>query len=304
MLKYILLAGRSPTNAALPAFFEKRNEFFAEVMKQKSLINNHLGQTKETMQIGGVIFTQAIYSPNIKFPKHSHRNACFTLIHQGGYLESFGNKIINAKPNSVIFRPPEESHFDNFGSSGVCCSLMEIDKEWFEQLSGQTAIIQEPFGFDNGQIVWQTSRLCREFQKIDDVSRLVIEGLMMEMLANTKRSIRKNSRHTPPHWLRLVKELLHDQFAENLSLGEIAQVGKVHPSYLANAFRRFFGASIGEYVRQLRIEFACRELATTNTSLVEIALNAGFSHQAHFTNAFKRSTGMSPTQYRTFSRQS
>jgi AraC family transcriptional regulator len=97
---------------------------------------------------------------------------------------------------------------------------------------------------------------------------------------------------------------LHDQFAENLSLNEIAQAVNVHPSYLDNVFREFFQASIGEYVRQLRIEFACRKLVATNTPLVEIALTAGFSHQSHFTNTFKRSTGISPAQYRTIFRQS
>lgn len=273
-------------------------------MKQKPLSDSHLGKTNKTRQIGGIIFTQAVYLPNIKFLKHSHRNACFTLIHQGGYLETFGNKIINAKPNSVIFRPPEESHFDNFGSSKVCCSLMEIDSECFEQMSNQTAIIHEPFGFDSGQIVWQAMKLCNEFQEIDDVSQLAIEGLMMEMLAKSTRSVIRNSVRTPPQWLTQVKELLHDQFSENLSLNEIAQTVNIHPSYLANAFREFFQASIGEYVRQLRIEFACRELVATDTPLVEIALNAGFSHQAHFTNTFKRSTGMPPAQYRMIFRQS
>lgn len=273
-------------------------------MKQKSLNYNHLGETNKTLQIGRVIFTQVVYSPKTKFSKHSHRNACFTLIQQGGYVESFGNKIIEAKPNSVIFRPPEESHFDDFGSSEVHCSLIEIDSKWFENLSRQSALIEEPLGFDNGQIVWQVMRLCNEFQQIDDVSQLAIEGLMMELLAKTKRGVRKNSVRTPPQWLTQVKELLHDQFSENLSLNDIAQTAGVHPSYLANSFRDFFQASIGEYMRHLRIDFACRKLVATDTPLVEIALSAGFSHQAHFTNTFKRSAGMSPAQYRSLFRQS
>lgn len=273
-------------------------------MKQKPSTYNHLGETNKTLQIGGVTFTQAVYSPKTKFPKHSHRNACFTLIQQGGYIESFENKIIEAKPNSVIFRPPEESHFDNFGSSKVCCTLFEIDKVWFEKLTQQVALIEEPFGFDNGQIVWQAMRLCGEFQQIDDVSQLAVEGLMMEMLAKTKRVVRKNCVRTPPQWLTQVKELLHDQFSENLSLNNIAQTAGVHPSYLANSFRNFFQSSIGEYIRQLRIDFACHKLVATDTPLIEIALNAGFSHQAHLTNTFKRLIGMSPAQYRSLFRQS
>jgi AraC family transcriptional regulator len=272
--------------------------------KQKPLNDNHLGETIKTLQIGEVTFTQAVYPPRTKFPKHSHRNACFTLIQQGGYVESFGNKIIEAKPGCVIFRPPEESHLDDFGSSKVCCSLIEISKEWFENLGCRTALIEEPFGFHNGWMVWQTMRLCNEFQQTDDVSQLAVEGMMMEMLAETKRGAGKIYARTSPQWLTRVKELLHDQFSVNLSLNEIAQTAGVHPAYLANAFRDSFQVSIGEYRRQLRIEFACHKLIATDTPLVEIALNAGFSHQAHFTNTFKRLTGMSPAQYRSLLRQS
>ena len=169
-------------------------------MKQKPLNYNHLGETNMTLQIGGVIFTQVAYSPKTKFPKHSHRNACFTLIQQGGYVESFGNKIIEAKPNSVIFRPPEESHFDDFGSSKVCCSLIELDNEWLDQVRHQAALIEEPLIFATGQIVWQATRLCTEFHQIDDVSQLALDALLMEMLSPTKPGINKISHHTPPTW--------------------------------------------------------------------------------------------------------
>jgi hypothetical protein len=164
-----------------------------EVMKQQPSSDSHFGKTKITRRIGSIIFTQAVYSPSAKFPKHSHRNACFTLIHQGGYVESFGSKIINATPHSVIFRPPEEMHSDNFGSSQVNCSLIEIESEWFGKLCQQTKILEQPFGFDNGRIVWQAMRLCSEFQQLDDVSQLAIEGLMMEMLAITVRRVKKKS---------------------------------------------------------------------------------------------------------------
>ena len=273
-------------------------------MKRKPLIDGHLGKTDKTRQIGAITFTEATFTPNIKFPKHSHRNACFTLIHKGGYIETFERTVITAKPHSVIFRPPEESHSDSFGSSEVCSSLIEIESEWFEHLNRETTVLNDPLWFDNGQIAWQAMNLCREFREPDDVSRLAIEGLAMEMLAKTVRTVRERFTRTPPRWLVQVKELLHDQFSHNLTLGYIAQTAGVHPSYLANVFREYYRSSIGEYMRRLRIEFVCREIVTTDSSLVEIALNAGYSHQAHFTNTFKRSTGMSPAKYRAIFRQS
>jgi AraC family transcriptional regulator len=48
----------------------------------------------------------------------------------------------------------------------------------------------------------------------------------------------------------------------------------------------------------LRIEYACNELATTESPIVDIALSAGFCDQSHFTRTFKRLTGLVPSQYR------
>ena len=92
--------------------------------------------------------------------------------------------------------------------------------------------------------------------------------------------------------------VLHDRFKENLELAEIAAVVGVHPVYMASMFRRHFHKTIGDYQRQLRVEFACKRLATGLMSLAEIALAAGFVDQSHFARVFKRSLGMTPGTYR------
>ncbi|HEY6330403.1 MAG TPA: helix-turn-helix transcriptional regulator, partial [Blastocatellia bacterium] len=68
--------------------------------------------------------------------------------------------------------------------------------------------------------------------------------------------------------------------------------------YMATAFRRYHNCTIGEYVRRLRIEYSCRELAGSNRPLAEIAASAGYADQSHFCRAFRNSTGLSPAQYR------
>jgi AraC-like DNA-binding protein len=55
----------------------------------------------------------------------------------------------------------------------------------------------------------------------------------------------------------------------NLSLSFIAQSVGVHPVHLAHSFRRYYRCSVGEYVRRLRIGFACRQLSKTDTPLVQ-----------------------------------
>jgi AraC family transcriptional regulator len=83
-----------------------------------------------------------------------------------------------------------------------------------------------------------------------------------------------------------------------LTLQELASDAEVHPVHLAATFRRFFGTTVAAYIRQLRIEYACRELARPDAPLAEIALAAGFADQSHFGRTFKRVMRVTPAEYR------
>ena len=101
-----------------------------------------------------------------------------------------------------------------------------------------------------------------------------------------------------PRWLDEARDRIHVELAARPSLTGLAESVGVHPVTLARAFRRAFGCTVGEYVRRLRIERAARQLADTDLSLAEIALAEGFSDQSHFSNLFRRHTGLSPFQFR------
>jgi AraC family transcriptional regulator len=68
--------------------------------------------------------------------------------------------------------------------------------------------------------------------------------------------------------------------------------------HLARTFRRVHQITFSGYVRQVRIEFARRELAASGASLGDIAAAAGFCDQSHFSRLFKRHTGLTPAAYR------
>jgi AraC family transcriptional regulator len=63
-------------------------------------------------------------------------------------------------------------------------------------------------------------------------------------------------------------------------------------------FRQFERCTVGDYIREVRIDYARKQMLATNEPLVEIALAAGFADQTHFTRSFKRITGMTPTEFR------
>jgi AraC family transcriptional regulator len=99
-----------------------------------------------------------------------------------------------------------------------------------------------------------------------------------------------------------VRELLQSRFAENLSLGEIAMTAGISAAHLARSFRECQGCTVGEYVRNLRVESACRRLAGSDDGLAQIALAAGFADQSHLTRTFKRHMRITPAAFRSLHR--
>jgi AraC family transcriptional regulator len=137
-----------------------------------------------------------------------------------------------------------------------------------------------------------------EALQTDEASSLAVEGLALEILAELSRQQTRPAEKMPPRWLEQARELLHAQFSETLTHDEVAKIVGMHPVHLATVFRRYFNCTIGEYVRRLRIEFASRQISTSQDSLCEIGLAAGFSDQSHFSKVFKKHTGMSPGRFR------
>jgi AraC family transcriptional regulator len=72
----------------------------------------------------------------------------------------------------------------------------------------------------------------------------------------------------------------------------------VHPSHLAHEFRAHRGTTVGEFVRQLRLEWAANVMLSEGASIADIALRAGFCDQSHFSRAFRRHFYATPAAWR------
>lgn len=107
-----------------------------------------------------------------------------------------------------------------------------------------------------------------------------------------------HSRALPFDRVRRAMDYINDNLAEDLALGEIADVAGLNPFYFSRVFRESAGTSPHRYVLRCRIERAKSLLADRRLPLVEIGLCVGFQNQSHFTTLFHRLTGVTPKAYR------
>lgn len=126
-----------------------------------------------------------------------------------------------------------------------------------------------------------------------------IENLLLDVYKKFLKQ--KSGTKKIPSWAKELKEIIQDQIDTNLalSLKDVSQSLKVHPSYLSREFSKYFDdLSFGDYIRKLRIEKAGHLLSESKHSLSEIAYLTGFSDQSHFNRIFKKYTGLNPKEYR------
>jgi len=82
-----------------------------------------------------------------------------------------------------------------------------------------------------------------------------------------------------------------------LRLCDVAREAQVGAAYLARAFRRAEGCTMGEYRRRLRARKAAVLIAAHGMPLAEVAFTAGFADQSHLSRVFKSEFGMTPLSY-------
>jgi AraC family transcriptional regulator len=98
--------------------------------------------------------------------------------------------------------------------------------------------------------------------------------------------------------LRRSIEFMHDNFARDLSVGEIAAAAYLSEYHFARLFKRITGVTPHAYLASLRIEHAQRLLVETDLSIAEVGARVGYASASHFGKVFRETTGVAPTTFR------
>lgn len=140
-----------------------------------------------------------------------------------------------------------------------------------------------------------------------------IDGLVAKLILDTARAV------TPPrpvaqpgtplddersrlsHEQRLIQQItryLHDNYNRPITIRDVAAQVHLSERHVSRIFHNATGATIKDFVQQLRIEAASRQLIDTRQSIQAIGEAAGFPDVQHFTTTFRRHTGLTPAVFR------
>lgn len=251
------------------------------------LAANRASRALHCVEVTDWRITEKVYFPDRAMSPHSHDVSNVTFFLAGEMEESSGRTREIGRSGAWVTKPAGVTHANRVGRHGA--RVLEV------VFTGEGPPRGFAYGWRRGGPEAVTFlRIYRELRRKHEDGPQVISELCLALPSG-----RCEERADAPAWIRGVRDRLHDHAGRIPSLSALAREFDVHPTYLARAYRKRFGCSIGEYARRLRVEHAARLIARREPeSLAGIALDTGFADQCHLTRTFRACTGLTPGAYR------
>ena len=254
------------------------------------------GSFTQTLERDHVSISVTRHAPALRTPAHAHDTLLLHYVLSGLYQESVRGRSVSLGPGWLLYKPPEQTHWNEFRDGGAVTLRFEFRPT---ALAGLEAHVPDRLdAVRSPRIAVLGGRVEHELRRPDGLSALVAHSLAYELVAALARMSKSGARGVS-EMARRCAEIIDVRFSDPLALGGLAEELGVSRSVLARQFRTVYGLSVGEYLRQRRVSFVADALrGHTSRSLADLALAAGFSDQSHLTRSFKRVYGQPPGAWR------
>jgi AraC family transcriptional regulator len=245
------------------------------------------------------VVREVTYEPRLLQHRHAHAETTITLVIAGSLRETAGSTQEIARALSVVVKPGDTEHADQFGDRGartVQIGLTERDASVLREWEPSTRTWRWTHAGPTVPAFLRLFALLRSRPRDD----ALIERGVTEVLSSL-REVPDDSRRDPPAWLRQVREEIDDS-GSSVRVRNLAATAGVHPVYLARQFRRFFGSSVVSYLQRQRVMRAADLIGSSSMPLSAVAFQAGFADQSHLNRSFRTGTGFTPGKYAGFIR--
>jgi AraC-like DNA-binding protein len=240
------------------------------------------------------------------FPRHSHPEYIIGVMVDGAEQIDYRGSTYFAPKGTVLLLNAGEPHANySVDENGFSYRTLYPSLELLMQAVCDTANhnsgspwFSEPV-VQNGELANLLLRLHWTLE--DSTSALEHECLFLSVVATL---LRRHARLCPPdirthrgsrHVAR-AREYIDAHFRRNVSLAELSTLTGISPFHLQRLFVNTIGLSPFEYQMHLRIT-AAKNMLRRGLQIANVALEAGFVDQSHFSKHFKRVVGLTPGQF-------
>jgi AraC-like DNA-binding protein len=235
--------------------------------------------------------------PEHTYPRHTHDTWTLLIVDAGVVRYGLDRKEHGAVPSRVTLLPPDVPHDGRPARpEGFRKRVLYLDRELLgDDLIG--AAVDEPSLTDPflRQRIHQLHQvLVHQDEVLEAHSRLVL--IRERLLQHLGRVTREAVVGPDPNIAHALRDLLDSRVQQGMSLAEAALLLDRHPAHLVRAFSLEYGVPPHLYLTGRRVDMARRLLLAGRTPATAASM-AGFFDQSHLTRHFRRTLGVSPSQY-------
>ncbi|MCR8849485.1 response regulator [Rossellomorea sp. SC111] len=184
-----------------------------------------------------------------------------------------------------IFSKLENSHILSLDQIQVWEDQFEILRNnWLKEYE-----IRSQEAFYRGRDYWREdgSFSFRKFK--EEKTKEFIE--LIQTLTQAKYQKEKNN-------MQYIEEYLQQHYQEDINLQDIADRFYLSREYISRKFKQDYGATITDYVTNIRMEKAKKLLENPYLKIYEVAYGVGYGNEKYFSKVFKKHAGLTPNEYR------
>ena len=152
---------------------------------------------------------------------------------------------------------------------------------------------------------WIQSRIIASVDSGAPIDAFEIEEAALALVAEAvsslygrktmRRPVRSSARRRRREGVLAARALLGRRYRENVELREVAAAAELSIFHLCRTFKQETGVSVHRYLHRLRLRSALGSLPDYRRDFTRLALDLGYSSHSHFTSAFRREFGMTPS---------
>lgn len=237
--------------------------------------------------------------------RHWHRSIEIFAVFDGRLKFFLDNDEYSLEAGEFVLVNSNEVH-SIFSPKPNITIVLQIPLRVFENYYTDEQFISfshKPSIQDKGmmELIWEmydiyTKQECGyEFQVQSGFYRLLyllVKEYREEVTPEMTRSYRKLNR------LSEITDYIKENYQSSISLENLSEIFGYSPTYLSRMFQKYAKINYREYLQNIRLEYACRELEGTDHLISNIAINCGFANSKAFAKAFRKQHGILPSEYR------
>ncbi len=225
-----------------------------------------------------------------KFEVHSHN--CYEIIYflSGSGMVVIGNDTYSISANTYCIIGPKIPHTEYFEGYG------EIIFIGFEYDNADLILKNAVYHFDDTTVLLLMKKIIEEYKGQNIGYKIVAKALLEILLITSVRDTGITNKKCKD--LDYIKNYIEQYFNQKINFSQLAKLSGYSCDYFRHLFKNRFGSSPQDYLIEIRLENAMKQIKNTNLSCAEIAYNCGFSNPAQMTTMFKKKYKKSPTAFK------